>query len=188
MAFDQTNVYVSFRVWESQPDRMIVNEMRRDSTQNILQNEAVAFILDTYYDRRNGVLFHINAIGGRLDGQVTDERQYNSDWNPIWDYATGRFDGGWTLEAAVPFKSLRYRPGTGAGLGFERPPHQPVEERDLVRDPRPERIRHTRHLSGVRSRHTRRHRGSTRGPQPRAQTICDIRSDNGYHRLSRYPQ
>ena len=111
VAFDQTNVYVSFRVWESQPGRMIVNEMRRDSTQNILQNEAVAFILDTYYDRRNGVLFHINAIGGRLDGQVTDERQYNSDWNPIWDYATGRFDGGWTLEAAVPFKSLRYRPG-----------------------------------------------------------------------------
>ena len=111
VAFDQTNVYVSFRVWESRPDRMIVNEMRRDSTQNILQNEAVAFILDTYYDRRNGVLFHINAIGGRLDGQVTDERQYNSDWNPIWDYATGRFDGGWTLEAAVPFKSLRYRPG-----------------------------------------------------------------------------
>ena len=111
VAFDQTNVYVSFRLWESQPDRMIVNEMRRDSTQNILQNEAVAFILDTYYDRRNGVLFHINAIGGRLDGQVTDERQYNSDWNPIWDYATGRFDGGWTLEAAVPFKSLRYRPG-----------------------------------------------------------------------------
>ncbi len=111
VAFDQTSVYVSFRVWESQPDRMIVNEMRRDSTQNILQNEAVAFILDTYYDRRNGALFHINAIGGRLDGQVTDERQYNSDWNPIWDYATGRFDGGWTLEAAVPFKSLRYRPG-----------------------------------------------------------------------------
>ena len=24
---------------------------------------------------------------------------------------TGRFDGGWTVEAAIPFKSLRYRPG-----------------------------------------------------------------------------
>ena len=111
VSFDETNVYVSFRVWESQPDRMIVNEMRRDSTTNILANETVAFVLDTYYDRRNGVLFHVNAIGGRLDGQVTDERLYNSDWNPIWDYSTGRFDGGWTLEAAVPFKSLRYRPG-----------------------------------------------------------------------------
>ena len=65
VSFDQTNVYVTFRVWESQPDRMIVNEMRRDSTTKILQNETVAFILDTYYDRRNGVLFHINAIGGR---------------------------------------------------------------------------------------------------------------------------
>ena len=117
-SFDQTNVYVSFRVWESQPDRMIVNEMRRDSTQNILQNETVAFILDTYHDRRNGVLFHINAIGGRLDGQVTNERQYNPDWNPIWDHAVARFAGGWTLETAVPFKSLRYRPGRDQVWGF----------------------------------------------------------------------
>ena len=117
-SFDQTNVYVTFRAWESRPDRMIVNEMRRDSTQNILQNETVAFILDTYYDRRNGVLFHINAIGGRLDGQVTNERQYNSDWNPIWDHAVGRFAGGWTLETAVPFKSLRYRPGRDQVWGF----------------------------------------------------------------------
>ena len=35
-----------------------------------------------------------------MDGQITDERQYNSDWNPIWDLAVGRFDGGWTVEIA----------------------------------------------------------------------------------------
>ena len=118
VSFDQTNVYVVFRVWESEPDRMIVNEMRRDSNPNVLQNETVGFVFDTYYDRRNGVIFHSNAIGGRLDGQVTDERQYNADWNPIWDHAAGRFAGGWTLEAAVPFKSLRYRPGREQVWGF----------------------------------------------------------------------
>src|SRR5215468_5452298 len=31
VAFDQRNVYVSMRAWESRPDRMIANEMRRDS-------------------------------------------------------------------------------------------------------------------------------------------------------------
>ena len=46
-----------------------------------------------------------------MDGQITDERSYNLDWNPIWEVRTGRFENGWTFEAAIPFKSLRYRPG-----------------------------------------------------------------------------
>src|SRR5262245_32849112 len=30
--FDDKNVYVTFRCWESQPERMVVNEMRRDAS------------------------------------------------------------------------------------------------------------------------------------------------------------
>jgi len=44
--------------------------------------------------------------------------QYNSDWNPVWEMANGSFDGGWTLEVALPFKSLRYRAGTAQVWGF----------------------------------------------------------------------
>ena len=40
------------------------------------------------------------------------------DWNPVWDWAVGRFPGGWTVEAAVPFKSLRYQPGAAQVWGF----------------------------------------------------------------------
>ena len=117
VSFDREHVYVTVRAWESQPERMIVNEMRRDS-QNILQNENFAFLFDTFHDRRNGVLFNVTPSGGRMDGQVTNETQYNGDWNPIWDLAVGRFDGGWTAEAALPFKSLRYRPGRDQVWGF----------------------------------------------------------------------
>ena len=31
----------------------------------------------------------------------------------------GTFDGGWTIEAAVPFKSIRYAPGTVQDWGFQ---------------------------------------------------------------------
>ena len=117
VTFDREYVYVSFRCWESHPERMVANEMRRDSG-NVFQGDYVGFALDTFYDRRNAVLFIVNAIGGRTDGQVTDERQYNGDWNPIWDVATGRFEGGWAVEAAIPFKSLRYRPGRAQVWGF----------------------------------------------------------------------
>ena len=30
---------------------------------------------------------------------------------PIWDVRPGRFEGGWTVEVQIPFKSLRYRSG-----------------------------------------------------------------------------
>ncbi|MBM3771891.1 MAG: carbohydrate binding family 9 domain-containing protein [Acidimicrobiia bacterium] len=115
--FDRNNFYVSARCWESQPDQLIANEMRRDSV-NIVQNDGLAFGLDTFYDHRNSVMFEISAVGGRIDGQVTNERQMNLDWNPVWNFKVGRFEGGWTLEVAIPFKSLRYQPGRGQVWGF----------------------------------------------------------------------
>ena len=117
ISFDTDNVYVTVRAFESQPERMIVNEMRRDSNA-IAQNESFAFMLDTFYDRRNGVVFNINPIGGRMDGQITNEGNYNGDWNPVWDLAVGRFEGGWVAEAAVPFKSLRFTTGSSPLWGF----------------------------------------------------------------------
>jgi hypothetical protein len=65
--FDNANVYVSMRAWESQPDRLIATEMRRDSN-NIRQGDSVAFGLDTSYDRRNAFQFEVNALGARTDG------------------------------------------------------------------------------------------------------------------------
>jgi hypothetical protein len=118
VTFDRDNVYVSFRCWESEPTRVVANEMRRDGGNLWQGNDIVGFLFDTFYDRRNAIQFIVNPIGGRSDGQVTNERQWNGDWNPIWDVKTGRFEGGWTVEAALPFKSLRYRPGRAQIWGF----------------------------------------------------------------------
>ena len=116
--FDADNVYVVARLWDSEPARQVANEMRRDNTTIFRGNDNFAFGFDTFYDRRNLVTFEVNPIGGRLDGQVTNERQINTDWNPVWDLAVGRFEGGWTLEAMIPFKSLRYRPGRDQTWGI----------------------------------------------------------------------
>ena len=119
VTFDRDNVYVSFRCWESHPERVVANEMRRDNGAIWSGNDIVAFNFDTFYDRRNSVQFNINSIGGRQDGQVTNPgRQWNGDWSTIWDLEVGRFESGWTVEVAIPFKSLRYRPGRGQLWGF----------------------------------------------------------------------
>jgi len=119
LAFDRENVYVSARCWETQPDRLIARDMRRDSNVIFREgNDAIGFMLDTFYDRRSGFIFNINPIGGRTDGQFASERQYTGDWNPVWEVQVGRFEQGWTLEAAIPFKSIRYRPGDDQVWGF----------------------------------------------------------------------
>ncbi|MEZ5284821.1 MAG: carbohydrate binding family 9 domain-containing protein [Vicinamibacterales bacterium] len=116
--FDDATVYVAMRAWESEPSRVIATEMRRDSG-NIRQGDSIAFGFDTSYDRRNAFQFEVNALGARTDGQSTNERQYNGDWNPVWNVRATRFADGWSVEAALPFKSLRYRSGREQVWGFQ---------------------------------------------------------------------
>ena len=116
--FDARSVYVSARLWDSAPELLIANEMQRDAMQ-IVNNDYFSVVLDTFYDRRNGVAFTVNAIGGFLDYQITDEGNPNLDWNAIFDVRTGRFDGGWSLEMEIPFKSLRFRPGRSQVWGVQ---------------------------------------------------------------------
>jgi hypothetical protein len=110
IVFDDRTVYVSARCWDSQPARAISNEMRRDAV-SIFDNELFAVSFDTFHDRRNAFIFTVNLAGGLHDAYVTDERDFNRDWNTVWDATTSRFDQGWTVEIAIPFHSLRYKSG-----------------------------------------------------------------------------
>ncbi len=117
--FDDKFIYISAKLYDSAPpDKWIANELRRDTNQ-LRQNDLFGVLLDTFHDRRNGYNFYTNAIGGFTDQLVTDEGNPNGDWNPVWDVHAGRFDGGWTTEMAIPFKSLRYVPGKNQVWGIQ---------------------------------------------------------------------
>ncbi len=119
IGFDDTNVYVSAKVYDTEgPGGWIANEMVRDSPQ-LRQNDNFGVFLDTFYDRRNAVGFYGNAIGGMSDLQITNEGNPNFDWNPIRESRTAQFDWGWSIEIAIPFKSLRYRPGKNQVWGIQ---------------------------------------------------------------------
>jgi hypothetical protein len=107
--FDDRHVYLSFRCWDSRPDRLVANEMRRDNN-NIFRNDNVTIVLDTFYDRRTAFFFQTNPLGGVRDALVIGENLTNYDWNTVWDVRARRFEGGWIGEMAIPFKSLRYPP------------------------------------------------------------------------------
>ena len=91
--FNDNNIYVSARLWDSAPEsQWVANEMQRDSFQ-LINNENFSVVFDTFYDRRNGLAFLINPLGGIFDYEITDEGRPNRDWNPVLDLQTGRFEG-----------------------------------------------------------------------------------------------
>ncbi len=116
--FDDEAFYVSGKAYDRSPERWVLNEMRRDIP-NVSANESVGFSIDTMYDKRNGFLFEVNALGGFLDAQVTNENfPPNQNWNAVFTVQVGRFEGGWTFEFRIPFWSLRYEPGPDKTWGF----------------------------------------------------------------------
>ncbi len=119
--YDEDTLYVAGRCWDSHPERMVATEMRRDNF-GIFNNENLAVILDTFYDRRNAFFFYMNPIGGFFDGLIVDERNVNRDWTAVWDSKAARFENGWTMEMAIPFKTLRYASGGPQvwGINFRR--------------------------------------------------------------------
>lgn len=119
---DGDNIYISARLHDAAPEsEWIANELRRDTNQ-MRNNDHFGVAFDTFYDRRSGFMFYANPLGGFADYSVIDEGSPNTDWNPVWDVRTGRFDGGWTVEMKFPFKSLRYTSGDGQvwGIQFRR--------------------------------------------------------------------
>lgn len=122
VSYDADYIYISAKLYDTAPpEKWIANELRRDTNQ-MRQNDHFGVGFDTFYDRRSGFMFYANPLGGMADYSVIDEGSPNTDWNPVWDVKTGRFDGGWTLEMQFPFKSLRYTSGDGQvwGIQFRR--------------------------------------------------------------------
>ena len=129
--FDDDNVYVSARYWETHPERRVANEMRRDTNQ-LRQNDTFGVLFDTFHDRRNGYIFYANPIGGLADSQITDEGPPNVDWNTVWDVRTGELrrrlddrDGDPVQVAALPA-------GHRSDVGHQPAPRRAMEERVVV--------------------------------------------------------
>ena len=188
--FDDANLYIAARCWDSHPEREVANELRRDNG-NILGNENFTFVIDTLArsPQRLSLPDQPARRAARHDGH---RRPAELGWNGIWYVKTGRFEHGWTVEVAIPFKTLRYRGNGAADLGHQPAPAGEVEERVLVSLARAGGARHRRREPhGARRR---RWSGSRRRPQsknlelkPYAVGVADHRSHRRRRRSTTIP-
>lgn len=117
MAYDKKFLYVSAVNFQSH--RIMVESLRRDW--NFGKNDNFIFFMDPFDDQTNGFTFGANAFGAEWDGQQFDGGSANLNWDNRWFSAVKRTPDRWVFEAAIPFKTLRYKKGiTRWGINFSR--------------------------------------------------------------------
>jgi hypothetical protein len=122
-------LYIGIKCFDSQPDKIIAREMRRD--ERMENDDHFQIVFDTYRDHRNGFYFAVNPNGSMRDAAFGDEGQsYNPDWDGIWDCRTAKTGEGWFAEIAIPWKTLRFAQGDSAvwGVNFIRTIRRKNEE------------------------------------------------------------
>lgn len=114
MAYDAKNLYIAFKVKQ---DRNTVRATvsRRD---NIFNDDYVGVFLDTFNDQRQAYIFFFNPLGIQGDGTMTEGRGEDYSVDLVYESKGVLTEDGFTVEAAIPFKSLRYEAGKGKNWGI----------------------------------------------------------------------
>lgn len=109
-AYDSEALYVAARC--EQPESSIrVQNLQRDFDPE--QSDHLSLAIDAFLDQRNAVVFEVTPWGSQRDLEVLDGSRENADWNVRWQVRTRIDENGWQAELAIPWRNLRYRPGTG---------------------------------------------------------------------------
>lgn len=118
IGFDGEYVFVSVNFY--QETEVLAKVMNRDVLTK--GDDCFVLVIDPYNDNRSGYGFWTNPLGTQTDFRINDDgRSIDTNWDAEWLTASTVHSRGWTMEMAIPFKSLRFKPGnTTWGVNFGR--------------------------------------------------------------------
>ena len=114
--YDRHNLYVGFRCFDSEPDKII---NRLDRRGRIFPSDWISFYIDPHHDHRTGYTFATTPGGIQSDGYRYDDTDSDRNWRGIW-WVEGHIDDrGWTAEFKIPFANFRLPEGEDQVWGFD---------------------------------------------------------------------
>jgi hypothetical protein len=104
MAYDAENLYFAFRCYDREPDKIKAALADRDT---IRADDFICINLDSFNDRQSLYALYVNPLGVQTDSRfASGVEDFSVDF--VWSSA-GRLDpDGYSVELALPFKSIRY--------------------------------------------------------------------------------
>jgi len=120
LTYDNEFLYVSAVCFDS--TNHIVTTLKRDI--GFWEGDGVGVILDPLNEATAGFMFCANPYGVQTDvalGGGTGPEHYGGEWDNRWFVETTISPDRWTVEMAIPFKTLRYETGRSTwGINFLR--------------------------------------------------------------------
>jgi hypothetical protein len=107
MGYDAKNLYMAFRVKQDK-ETVRATVARRD---NIFNDDYVLVHLDTFNDQRQAYLLFFSPLGIQADGTFAEGRGEDYSLDILMESKGVLTEDGFTIEVAIPFKSLRYEAG-----------------------------------------------------------------------------
>jgi hypothetical protein len=109
LGFDPKFLYIAFKATD-EPDKIRATVAKRD---NIFQDDYVGFFLDTFNDKRKAFEAFFNPLGVQGDGILTEGNGEDFSVDILMESKGIVHETGYTVEIAIPFKSLRFEAGQG---------------------------------------------------------------------------
>ena len=119
LLYDHETIYIAFRLQDDAP--VTAQLTRRDD--DVMRDDAVVVVLDTFRDRQSAYLFGTNPLGTQTDGRVVnDGRTIDVTWDGTWSVAVARDGNNWSAEFSIPLRSLQFTSGDDVvwGVNFMR--------------------------------------------------------------------
>lgn len=119
ITYDDHNLYVLAICYNGTPGPYVVESLRRDFA--FQKNDNFLFFFDPFEDRTNGFSFGANAAGAQWDGIIYEGGKMDLSWDNKWVSSVKNYEDRWVFEAAVPFKTIRFKKGMNKwGINFSR--------------------------------------------------------------------
>lgn len=106
VCFDDQFLYIGAKVYQKRED-YIVSSLKRDFEGGTSDEFNVN--IDPFNDKLNGFHFAVSPYNVQREGLIDNGANVNSDWDNKWYSQVSNGDDFWTLEMAIPFKTLRYK-------------------------------------------------------------------------------
>ena len=119
MTYDEQHLYLIVVNHHAVEGPYMVESLRRDFSFG--KNDNFLLFMDPFDDLTNGFSFGANAAGAQWDGQMYNGGAVDLSWDNKWVSKVKNYEDKWVFEAAIPFKSIRYKKGiTEWGINFSR--------------------------------------------------------------------
>lgn len=112
VTFDERHLFLACDAADPTPAEIRAFFTPRDEADG---QDRIGFVLDPFNDARRAFEFIVTPLGVQVDG-VFEQQQgaVDASWDAIWRSAGRITDSGFSIELAIPFKSLRFPQASGA--------------------------------------------------------------------------